>query len=272
MKLKTSLKVYYQRYIFQIKLMWWDILLLLKGLKGLLGFLSIMPFGMESIDSISKVFFLCPLIAIVLGSIIGVIGLVSSIFLPNLISGFLVLVCIQILTGFHHFDGLIDFSDAAMARGDTKHRLEVMHDMFTGAAAVASGIIVLTLTGMAYGQFSGLELLIVAVVAEVVAKESMVLTSYLGKTPTYKGMGYFIVESMQNQHIKTTFSLILCFVVGVLMVGIWFILVFATMLIAVLILTSYATNTLDSITGDVLGATNEINRMIALVMLVAVMI
>jgi adenosylcobinamide-GDP ribazoletransferase len=234
-----------------LKVLW----LVIKGLKGL-----------------SKYFFLCPIVGLVIGSVAGAVGFASNIFLPNLISGFLVLVSIQLLTGFHHLDGLLDLSDAAMARGDTKRRLEVMHDMYTGAAAVASGFIVLALTGLAFGQFSGLEILKVAVVAEVVAKESMVLIAYLGKKPKYEGMGYYVVQSMKNKHLEAFCSLLLCAVVGFVLVGVSFVWVLAAMAVAVAVLTSYANKTLECVTGDVMGATNEINRMIALIMIIAVMV
>jgi adenosylcobinamide-GDP ribazoletransferase len=243
--------------------------LIVKGLKGLFGFLTILPIGMESIEALSKYFYLCPIVGIVIGAVAGVVGFVSNYFLPNLICGFLVLIVAQLLTGFHHLDGLLDFSDAAMARGDTKRRLEVMHDMYTGAAAVASGVIVLVLTGLAFGIFSGLDLLKVAIVAEVVAKESMVLTAYLGKKPSYKGSGYYVVEAMEKKHVEALASLLLCAVVGLLLVGVCFIFVLAAMGVTVAALTYHSKKTLGSITGDVMGATNEINRMIALIMILA---
>jgi adenosylcobinamide-GDP ribazoletransferase len=246
--------------------------LVIKGLKGLFGFLTIMPVGMESIEVVSKYFFLCPLVGLVIGAVAGAVGFASNYVLPELISGFLVLVSIQLLTGFHHLDGLLDFSDAAMARGDTKRRLEVMHDMYTGAAAMASGVIVLALTGLALGNFSGLDILKAAVVAEVVAKESMVLTAYLGKKPEYKGMGYFVVESMENKHVKVLASLVLCSVVGFVLLGVCFAWVLAAMAVAVAVLVYYSNTTLKCVTGDVMGATNEINRMIALLMMLAVMV
>jgi adenosylcobinamide-GDP ribazoletransferase len=246
--------------------------LVLKSLKGLFGFLTIVPVGMESIEVISKYFFLCPIVGLVIGAVAGAVGFATNFFLPDLISGFLVLVSIQLLTGFHHLDGLLDLSDAAMARGDAKRRLEVMHDLYTGAAAIASGVIVLALTGLAFGSFSGLDILKVAVVAEVVAKTSMVLTAYVGKKPEYKGMGYFVVESMEKKHLEALFSLLLCAVVGDVLMGFSFVWVLVAMAVAVAVLSSYANKTLGCVTGDVMGATNEINRMIALIMMVAVMI
>ena len=243
--------------------------LIVKGLKGLFGFLTVLPVGMESIEALSNYFFLCPLVGLVIGVFAGAVGFISNFFLPDLICGFLVLVVVELLTGFHHLDGLLDYSDAAMARGDTKRRLEIMHDMYTGAAALASGVIVLVLTGLAFGGFTGRALVRVTIVAEVVAKESMVLTAYLGKKPSYKGSGYYVVESMKNKHLKALVSLLLSAVVGFFLVGISFAFVVVVMGVAVAILTIHSNKTLESVTGDVMGATNEINRMVALLMILA---
>jgi adenosylcobinamide-GDP ribazoletransferase len=245
--------------------------LVIKGLKALFSFLTIVPVGMESIEGVSKYFFLCPLVGLVIGAVAGTVGFVFNIFLPELISGFFVLVSLELLTGFHHLDGLLDFSDAAMARGDSKRRLEVMHDMFTGAAAVAVGIIVLVVSGLAFGYFSGLSILKVAIVAEIVAKESMVLTAYLGKTPKYQGMGYFVVESMKNKHLKAIFSVVLSAVIVFLLVGISVFFIFVAMEAAVVAVDYYSNKTLGCVTGDVMGATNEINRMVAILVVLAAM-
>ena len=236
------------------------------------GFLTILPIGMESMEALSKYFFLCPLVGLVVGAIGGAVGFGADFVLPRLICGFLVLVTLQLLTGFHHLDGLLDLSDAAMARGDKKRRLEIMHDLYTGAAAIASGVIVLVLTGLAFGNFSGLDIFKVVVVAEVVAKESMVLTAYLGRKPDYEGMGYYVVESMEKKHLEMVCSLLLCVVVGFFLVGFSFIWVFIAMGIAVATLGFYSNRTLKCVTGDVMGATNEINRMVALIVMVAVMV
>lgn len=243
--------------------------LITRGLKSLFGFLTILPVGMESIEVVSEYFFLCPLVALIISSIAGAIGWISNVFLPQVIAGFLVLTSTQIVTGFHHFDGLLDFSDAAMVRGKPTKKLEVMHDKYTGAAAVATSFIVLATTGLAFGYFVGIEILKAAIVSEIMAKESMVLTAYLGKTPSYKGMGYSVVESMKNRHLKFLFSIALSAALVFLLVGISLIHIFIVMAITAAILSSYANKNLEGVTGDVLGATNEINRMISLLVLLA---
>ena len=222
--------------------------MLLDGLKGLFGFLTIFPVGMGSMEALSKYFFLCPIVGIVIGSLAGIIGMGLDFLLPSSITGFVVLVVVQFLTGFHHLDGLLDFSDAAMARGDSKRRLEIMHDMFTGAAAVGSGVIVLILTGLSFGAFQGSNIFVVAVIAEVMAKESMVLMAYFGNKPNYEGSGYYVVESMNKKHVELIGSLILSSIVGYILINFWFILIIIVMSIVVGILTFFSNKTIKFVT------------------------
>jgi cobalamin synthase len=60
--------------------------------------------------------------------------------------------------------------------------------------------------------------------------------------------------------------------VGFVLLGISFAWVLAGMAVAVAVMTSYSNKTLNCVTGDVMGATNEINRMIALIVMLAVMV
>ena len=245
--------------------------MIIKGFKGLLGFLTIIPVGMESIEMISECFFLCPLVGLIIGAIAGAVGWVSDVFLPEVIAGFLVLTSTQLLIGFHHFDGLLDFSDGVMVRGEPSKRLEVMHDKYTGAAAVAAGFLVLAITGLSFGYFAGIDILKVAIVSEIMAKESMVLTACFGRTSSYEGMGKHIVKAIKNKPLKPLFSMVLSAVMVFLLIDVSFIYVFIAMIVTAAILSTYANKAFGCVTGDVLGATNEISRMISLLVLLAAM-
>ncbi len=238
-----------------------------KGIRGLIGFLTIIPLGMEPFEVISKYFFLSPIVGLIVGLIAGAVGWASSVLLPQLISGFFVLTAMELLTGFHHFDGLLDLSDAVMVRGEPAKRLEVMHDKFTGAAAVGAGFIVLAITGLSLGSFGGIEILKVALVSEVMAKESMVITAYLGKPPEYEGMGKHIVESMKNKHLKLLLSLAISAVIIFVLTGIYFIVVLIAGGVTAAIASGYANKAFGSVTGDVLGATDEVSRLVSLLAL-----
>jgi len=247
---------------------------MIRELKSLIGFLTNLPLKMESIEAASKVFFLSPFVALVIGAIAGALGWGFQLFLDPVIVGFLVLAIVQLVTGFNHFDGLLDLSDALMVRGEPVKRLEVMHDKFTGAAAVGVGVIVLLLTGLSFGQFEGLNLLKIVLVSEILAKESIVLTAYLGKTPSYQGMGYYVVESVKKNPAGTLFSLVLSAVMVFLLLLDFFIFTFVGVMVAAAVsaafLAAYANKAFGAVTGDVLGAANELVRMIVLIVVLAV--
>ena len=246
---------------------------MIRELKSLIGFLTNLPLKMESIEAVSKVFFLSPFVALIIGAIAGILGWGLQFFLDPAIVGFLVLAIVQVVTGFNHFDGLLDLSDALMVRGDPAKRLEVMHDKFTGAAAVGVGVIVLFLTGLSYGQFEGLNLLKIVLVSEILAKESIVLTASLGKTPSYQGMGYYVVESVKKNPAGTLFSLVLSAVMVFLLLLDFSIFTFVGVMIAAAmsatLLAAYANKALGAVTGDVLGASNELVRMVVLLVALA---
>ena len=58
---------------------------------------------------------------------------------------------------------------------------------------------------------------------------------------------------------------------GFILVGIWFLFNLVGMFVAVALLTNYSNKTLECVTGDVMGATNEINRVIALIVLITIL-
>ena len=246
---------------------------IVSGLKNLFGFLTILPIALEptaTMETVSKYFFLCPLVGLVIGIVAGLLGWFLQAILPQLLVGFSVLASLLILTGFQHFDGLLDFSDAVIVKGDPVTKVNVMHDQYTGAAAVAVGFITTILTGLSFGLFRGMQIIIAAIVSELTAKESMVLAAYLGKKPPYKGMGYYAVESIKNKHLNLLFSIVLSSLISYVLIGFTFVYVLAPMIILTLILTSYANRSLNGVSGDVLGAGNELCRMISLLALVAI--
>jgi adenosylcobinamide-GDP ribazoletransferase len=244
-----------------------------RALKNLFGFFTILPIKMDSttsMETVSKHFFLCPLVGVIIGLISGILGWILQFLLPRLLVGFLVLAFILIISGFQHFDGLLDLSDALIVRGDPLTKVNVMHDPHTGAAAVAVGFITLVLTALSFGMFQGTDLIVVAVISALTAKESMVLMAFFGKTPQHKGMGYFVVESMQKRYFNLFISVGLSSIVSYMLIGMTFIYLLVPVFFLTVILASYANRALNGVSGDVLGATNELNQMITVLALVAV--
>jgi adenosylcobinamide-GDP ribazoletransferase len=256
-----------------------------RQIKNLLAFLTILPFRMDMeylVDS-AKIMWLFPLVGALLGLLAGIFGWVASLFLPGIVVGGLALGFLLLLTGLHHTDGLLDFGDAVMYSGSAERKLEIMHDQLTGAGAIGLGIMTYLVTTFAFVSVAqasnvivfgfSLPLLVSGLVAvELCAKLAMVVATWAGKS-VRKGMNSPFMDAMHGKYggLRLAAALVLSFVVAVPLLGM---AGFFTVLAAVLsglVMVAVAHRHFGGVTGDVLGATNEIVRLVCVVVLLAML-
>jgi adenosylcobinamide-GDP ribazoletransferase len=250
---------------------------MLKQLRNLLSFLTILPFRMDEdlLVDCSRFMFVFPLVGALIGLLAGLFGWVAFYFLPGLVAGVLVLGVLLLLTGLHHTDGLLDFGDGVMAHGSPEHKIEVMHDQLTGAGGLTLGMMTLLVSALAFGELRMSSIVVGVVVVEVAAKLSMVVGAWAGKA-VHQGMASSFLEAMHGGkgNARLIASLAISFgVAGPLM---WFsgyglsgFVVVLSAILAGLVMAAVAHRNFRGVTGDVLGATNEIARMVSIVVLVA---
>jgi adenosylcobinamide-GDP ribazoletransferase len=250
---------------------------MLKQLKNLLAFLTILPVRMDTdcLTDSAKYMFLFPLIGALLGLIAGVFGWAISIFLPTLVAGALAFGMLLLLTGLHHTDGLLDFGDAVMYHGTTERKIEIMHDQLTGAGALGLGIMTYIITALAIGQFNKDLIIQSLIVIEICAKLSMVVGTWAGRA-VHKGMNSPFIDAMHGKNgtlrLVAASLLSLVIVVPLLWVSGFPFAGFAEVLTALfsgLLMVAIAHRHFGGVTGDVLGASNEITRMVCVVILLA---
>ncbi|NLE03924.1 MAG: adenosylcobinamide-GDP ribazoletransferase [Crenarchaeota archaeon] len=253
---------------------------MVKQLKNLLAFLTIIPVhtDMDCLTDSAKCMYLFPIIGAFLGLIAGSFGWVASQFLPSLVAGVLTFGVLLLLTGLHHTDGLLDFGDAIMFQGTKERKIEIMHDQLTGSGAIGLGIMTYLVTAIAIGQFHSNILIQSIIVIEVCAKLSMVLGTWAGKS-VHKGMNSPFMESMHGKYgtLRLLAALIISFAItmplmwfsGFLIAG--FVVVIAA-LICSLVMVAIAHFHFGGVTGDVLGASNEITRMVCVIVLLVMIV
>lgn len=247
---------------------------MLKEIKNLFSFLTIIPVSMDKdmLTDSAKLMFLFPLIGASIGLIVGLFSWLTSLFLPSLVVGALGLGLLLLITGLHHTDGLLDFGDGVMAHGSPERKIEIMHDQLTGAGGLSLGIIIFLLTAFSIAELEIGIIIQALVVVEVSAKLSMVVGAWAGKA-VHEGMSTSFLEVMRGK--KGTGRLILALVIslGIVLPLLW-LAGLVTVLVAVLtslIMVGISHRHFKGVTGDVLGATNEITRMVSLVTLLAMM-
>ncbi|HMK94470.1 MAG TPA: adenosylcobinamide-GDP ribazoletransferase [Candidatus Limnocylindrales bacterium] len=267
----------------------------IKTFRDLLSFLTIIPAGGKEdfIFTTAEHVYLFPIIGCFIGVLAGayflgasvivhsLAGLVNPFFgLPvNVISKLVVaamtVAFLLVLTGLQHFDGLIDLGNAFGLR-DMHDRKMVAHAWtVTHWGALLALIVELA-------AFAGLFLITplfafgAIVAAELSAKLAMVTVVWIGK-PAHKGLG-----SIFLQKAKTKLNLI-AYALSVLIVYFFFAfagkpylgfagvgLVLVSIPVA-LVMEKVSEKVFGGVSGDAIGATNEVARAVTLVLTAGVL-
>jgi len=246
-----------------------------KEVKSLFSFLTILTPTMDKdcFINAAKAMFLFPLVGAFIGLLAGLFGWVTSQFLPSLVVGALVLGFMLLITGLHHTDGLLDFGDGVMAHGSPERKIEIMHDQMTGAGGLSLGIMTFLITAFSLAELDTGIMIQGLVVVEVSAKLSMVIGAWAGKV-VHEGMASPFIEAMQGKKGNARLVASLAISLGVAVPLLWLagVVVVLVAVITSLIMVGISHRHFKGVTGDVLGATNELTRMVSLIMLLVVIV
>lgn len=247
--------------------------MVLKELKNLLSFLTIFPVTMDKdmLTDCARYMWAFPLIGAFIGLVAGVFGWVTLHFLPGIVVGALVLASLLLITGLHHTDGLLDFGDGVMAHGTPQHKIEVMHDQLTGAGGLALGMMTILISALAFGQLKIGLIVGGVIVVEASAKLAMVVMAWAGKS-VHQGMNSPFLESMHGTkgNLRLIGALVVSFAVALSLLRFAGAIVILAGVITSLVMVAVAHKHFNGVTGDVFGATNEITRMVCIIVLLAV--
>jgi adenosylcobinamide-GDP ribazoletransferase len=254
-----------------------------KQIKNVFAFLTVLPLrmDMDCLTDSAKLMYLFPLVGASIGLLAGIFGWAVGLMLPGLVAGALALGFLLLLTGLHHTDGLLDFGDAVMYHGTPERKIEIMHDQLTGAGALGLGIMTYLVTALAFGELWGnvsifgfrVPLIIPAIVViELGAKLSMVVGTWAGK-PIHQGMNSPFMEAMNGKSgtYRLIAALALSLLVSVPLLGVTGAVVVLAAMFSGLAMVAVAHRHFKGVTGDVLGATDELTRMVCVVVLLAML-
>jgi adenosylcobinamide-GDP ribazoletransferase len=257
----------------------------IKVFKDLLAFLTIIPLGKTEsfVETSAKnmwlftvvggfigllaagYFFAARLILSYLLMLVNYVVQIPTVFLLGAISAVMTLAFLLILTGFQHFDGLIDLGNALGIR-KLEERREIAHRwivtykgallaLFVEFSAVA-GLFLLDLNVALRGL----------ILAEICAKLAMVTIVWHGHA-SHEGLGArFIANAKRKINIAAyAFSLF----IGFVLLGFAGLLVVLATSLFGLFMEKVANITFGGVSGDMIGATNESARAFSLVLTAA---
>ena len=246
----------------------------MKRFISILQFMTRIPINIDTgfDEEFHKTITYFPLVGLVLGVLIYIIGLVSGIFFDSFITSIIVTLALVILTGGLHIDGLGDTFDAIYSYRDKERMLEIMKDSRLGTnSLLAIMFLILLKIGFIYSIINN-NLLWTVIFMPVVARLGVIVTMYKTVTPRENGMGNLFIGKAST----SMFTIAILYTI-ILMIGISKLIFLAStfeamMLISTIIILFIFNNLfkkhiyikIDGVTGDILGCTIELGELIYL--------
>jgi len=236
----------------------------MSAIVSLLQFTTVLPLG-ESHDfqQFARRSWLYP----VAGYIIGCLSALPALFIVDrAIAAAVTVALVLLLSGAHHFDGLLDLGDGLMAHGDREKRVRALTDRQVGAGGVCAGIATTLLL------FTGLQaassIAAAIIIGEVCAKFSMAFLTAYGE-PFREG-----IHSYLHGFARPEFpflAILLCIPLFLLPAApVKICAAGAVMILCPTVLLLLSRKLFGGINGDVVGASNEITRALVVVAMVLI--
>lgn len=206
------------------------------------------------------------LIGAAIGLIAGAVVWILQLILPQLVAGTIGLGMLILINGAQHVDGLLDFSDGIMFHGQPSGKLRVMRDPTTGAGGFSLGLVILATAAFAIAAIPARLIVPGLIVSESAAGFSMVLAAATGKS-AHKGMNSIFVEAMHHKRaLRLGLSCVIILAISLVFMRVSGLPVVIGATLTALAMVIVSNRHFGGLTGDVLGATNEISRTISLIL------
>ena len=260
---------------------------MLKGIRAGIGFLTTIPVGADEsgFGIFTENIHIFVIVGAIAGILLGATGFILRSFMPVTLVPVLMVVAVFLLTGINHLDGLSDMGDGIIASGDREKKVAAMKDVHAGAGGIlfiGMDLLFIFSAVSLFAGFGSIYLLVGLFVAEVCAKLSMTTVAAFGKS-LHPGMGSMFMEKTKKEHylIGLAMALIVCMAAmglplltayfwhpygGMLLILAGFLAVAASVGVG-LIMVDIANDNFGGVNGDVIGAANEVGRIVAMVVL-----
>jgi adenosylcobinamide-GDP ribazoletransferase len=242
----------------------------MKNFLRALSFLTILPVGQIRLSeekdlARSMAFF--PLVGLVIGLLLALGYYLFSFLFPKSLVLWLTIGLLALLTRGLHLDGFADTIDGLGSGGSKEKILEVMRDSRIGAFGVISLILLIGGKYLALDQISNSSVPYSLILMTVMGRQSMVLvccrSSYARPNG---GLAKPFTENLGYREMAL--SLVLAFGITLLFMGVKGIVLFFGMGLFSLGYRFFFIKKLGGVTGDILGAANELTELLCLILLV----
>ena len=240
----------------------------LNGLLGIISFSTRIPVNrMVTIEDMASSVVIWPYVGLLIGIFGAILAYIAHILLGlnAMLTSVLIYGFIIWFTGFNHVDGVMDMGDGLMVHGDSEKRLTVMRDSMVGTGGISTFFIVASLTLAALASIPSQFLIQSIILMEFASKFSMITSMVIGKDDT-RGIGRLVKSGINSKVLLIL--VIINSLIGYLILGIPGLCAIIVSVCSGLYLAHMADNKFGCVTGDIMGASNEIARVTSLIMLI----
>jgi adenosylcobinamide-GDP ribazoletransferase len=270
-----------------------------RVIRGLMAFLTAIPVRMDEsfLDISARFMFLFPIIGSVIGFLAGLycyfinnvlFFLFSSVntvifsgshqlffeFAARSLASVMTIAFLLVIIGLQHTDGLVDVGNAlSIRKASLKEKMEIAH-VWTVTRSGALLALLVSFFTLLLIFLTKIDVIIQAlIVAEVSAKLAMVTTAWQGKSPPQsleekRGKGRSFIDFMRKNHRLYIISLTISFFFSIVLLGLIGALAVSAGILVGSFMIIVGKQLFGGVNGDIFGATNEIARMFALLVLV----
>ncbi|GKU26751.1 adenosylcobinamide-GDP ribazoletransferase [Clostridium folliculivorans] len=205
-----------------------------------------------------------PLVGLIIGAIDLFVYIITSKVFHGMLPAVFAMISHIIVTGGLHLDGLSDTADGIFSGRSKDKILEIMKDSRVGTFGVLALIALMLLKFAAIQELSKVNIYSVLLISPVISRTLATLLMYKRRYARQKeGLGDLFIGKISTLtfSIALALGLIITLAVGrtygliVIIVGYIFTILFRL----------YIEKRLDGITGDILGASVELNEVLVLI-------
>ncbi len=172
--------------------------------------------------------------------------------------GSVVAACVA--TGGLHVDGFADMADAFGAGKGKKKTLEILKDSHMGTYGVLAIVFIVLIKVILIRSIPYSAAVLIVAATPVAGKIPMAIAAAAGKYPREEGTGKHTINHVKPRH--SIVCIVICGALLLLCAGWPSLIVLPVLVTAGFVLTAVSNKKIEGVTGDILGAANELGEML----------
>jgi adenosylcobinamide-GDP ribazoletransferase len=234
----------------------------LSGLRAAIGLLTRLPMGQVGEADLAKAVGWIPFVGGVIGLVIALAYILALQVLPSLpAAGFAVTLGV-LVTGAFHEDGLADVADGFGGSSDREEVIRIMRDPAHGTYGVMALVASFVLKVGALATLGVGGALVILPVVHALSRGASI--GVMATLPAASPAGVGAAVANLGKGGRATLGILVAIGIGLLTLGWWTMAFAALAAIGAVSIGRLARNRIEGFTGDVLGAVEQIDEVMLL--------